>query len=40
MDINDTKAECKIAEIMVLDNQPLSVVTNVGFTSLLQTIKT
>ena len=42
MDINDPKAECidhKIAEMMVLDNQPLSVVTNVGFTSLLQAIK-
>ena len=41
-DINDPKAERihdKIAEMMALDYQPLSVVTDVGFTSLLQTIK-
>ena len=41
-DINDPKAERihrKIAEMMALDYQPLSVITDVGFTSLLQTIK-
>ena len=41
-DINDPKAECihcKIAEMMALDYQPLSVVNDVGFTSLLQTIE-
>ena len=41
-DINDTKAERihrKMAEMVALDYQPLSVVTDVGFTSLLQTIE-
>ena len=41
-DINDPKAErihCKIAEMMALDYQPLLVVTDVGFTSLVQTIE-
>ena len=41
-DINDLKAECihrKIAEMMVLDYQPLSVINDAGFTSLLQMIK-
>ena len=41
-DISDPKVErihSKTAEIMVLDYQPLSVVTDVGFTSLLQTIE-
>ena len=39
-DINDPKAErihIKIAEMMALDYQPLSVVSDVGFTSLLYT---
>ena len=41
-DINDPKPERihrKIAEMMALDYQPLSVITDVGFTSLLQTIE-
>ena len=41
-DINNPKAECihlKIAEMMALDYQPLSVVSDVGFTRLLQTIE-
>ena len=41
-DINNPKAariHRKIAEMMTLDYQPLSVVTDVGFTSLLQTIE-
>ena len=41
-DINDPKAErihVKIAEMMALDNQPLSVVSDLGFTRLLHTIE-
>ena len=41
-DINDPKAErihLKIAEMMALDYQPLSVVSDAGFTRLLQTIE-
>ena len=41
-DINDPKAERihrKIAEMMALDYQPLSVVNDIGFTRLLQTVE-
>ena len=41
-DINDPKAEhihCKIAEMMALDYQPLSVINDVGFTCILQSVK-
>ena len=41
-DINDPKVKHiyrEIAEMMALDYQPLSVVNDLGFTSLLQTIQ-